>query len=838
MNTPADGNGKSPARPPAARFGRHLALARLALAWEKVWLAAWPPGAVVAAFAAVALLDGFSYVPGWLHLAALVAFAGAAAYALFRSVRGFAWPSRQSAMRRVERASELENRPLEALEDRLPGEGHGPETEILWQAHREQMARQLRRLRVGMPAPGLAARDPWALRVALAAMLLVGVAAAGPEAGARLERALTPSISLDDDSLEARLELWITPPAYTRLAPVFPLRVAREAAADAPAAAEAAAPDAAPPPPEIAIPSGSVLTATVTGGRGDAVLDIGGTAVPFTVSGPGNRKVTRTVTGDGLLRVLLDDRPLGSWTIRSIPDGPPRIAFAEPPKPFERGTLRISYKGEDDYGITEIRGEMRRTYERGTVIGKEVSKLELAAPPADAREFAEVSFQDFAPHPWAGLPVVIRLFAVDAAGQEGNSDEVMLMLPERRFHKPVAKEIIAERRRLTTTPERRPEIISNIGRIASQPEAYENDGVVFLGLSFARSRLTHEEADSALAPVRDLLWDTALRVEDGRLSHTERELLRAQEALREALARNAPDEELERLMQDLRRALNDYLRELSRRLAETPLDPNAMPFDPRRMMQTRDLQEMLRRIDQLMQSGAREAAAQMLAQLRQMLENLRNARLVPMDPNAAAGNRAFRQLQEMIRRQGRLMDRTFRQSQQPGPGFQDQIRRGLGEQQALQEMLRRFREMLGRNLPPNGPAAGALDRAGEAMGEAARALGRERPGQAVGPQGQAMEALRRAGQGMMQQMMNRAGRRGMGPPRGFGPFDPLDGMRDPLGRDWEEGEGSADTRRINIPSQGTMKRAREIIDELRTRAGQRHRPVDELDYINRLLERF
>ena len=101
-----------------------------------------------------------------------------------------------------------------------------------------------------------------------------------------------------------------------------------------------------------------------------------------------------------------------------------------------------------------------------------------------------------------------------------------------------------------------------------------------------------------------------------------------------------------------------------------------------------------------------------------------------------------------------------------------------------------------------------------------------------------MEALRRAGQGMMQQMMNRAGRNGMGPPRGYGLFNPLDTMRDPLGRDWEEGEGSADIRRINIPSQGTMKRAREIIDELRKRAGQRHRPVDELDYINRLLERF
>ena len=839
MNTPVDSNSKAPTRPRTARVGRRLLLARFALAWEKIWQAAWPPGAVAAAFVAVALLDGFSYVPGWLHLLALLAFAGAAAYAAARSVRGFTLPSRHHAMRRVERASNLENRPLEALEDRLPGQQHSPEAEILWNAHREQMARQLGQLRVGIPAPGLATRDPWAVRVALGVMVLVGLAVAGPDAGPRLERALAPSISLDDRSLEAKLELWITPPAHTRLAPVFPLRAAEANGGKASGANTTAAPDAGPPPlPEIAVPTGSMLTATVTGGRGDAVLDLGGTKVPFATSGPGNRKVTRTLTGDGLLSVLLDGEPLGSWTIRSIPDTPPRIAFAEPPKPFERGTLRISYKGEDDYGITEIRGEMRRTYERGTVIGKEVSHLELAAPPADAREFSEVSFHDFAPHPWAGLPVVIRLFATDAAGQRGNSDEVMLMLPEREFRKPVAREIIAERRRLTTTPERRPEIISNIGRIASQPNTYENDGVVFMGLSFARSRLTHEEEDTAIPPVRDLLWDTALRVEDGRLSHTEQELLRAQEALREALARNAPDAELERLMRDLRRALNDYLRELSRRLAEMPPNQDAMPLDPGRMMQTRDLQEMLRRIDQMMRSGARDAAAQMLAQLRQMLENLRNARLVPLNPDAAAGNRAFRQLQEMIRRQGRLMDRTFQQSQQPGPGLRDRIRGGLNEQRALQEMLRRFRQMLGGNMPPNGPASGALDQAGQAMGEAARALGQGQPGQAVGPQGQAMEALRRAGQGMMQQMMNRAGQNGMGMPQGFGLFNPLDTMRDPLGREWEEGEGSADIRRVNIPSQGTMKRTREIIEELRKRAGQRHRPSDELDYINRLLERF
>jgi hypothetical protein len=34
------------------------------------------------------------------------------------------------------------------------------------------------------------------------------------------------------------------------------------------------------------------------------------------------------------------------------------------------------------------------------------------------------------------------------------------------------------------------------------------------------------------------------------------------------------------------------------------------------------------------------------------------------------------------------------------------------------------------------------------------------------------------------------------------------------------------------------RRAREILDELRRRAGERHRPVPERNYIDRLLKRF
>ena len=787
--------------------GRYLLLARLGLAWEALWPATWPATGLIAAFTGFALFDGFSWLPGWAHAAALLLTAGLTIALLFRGMTRISWPRRGDALRRLETESNLDHRPLQALEDSLPDEASDPVTRALWRTHQKRTAGRLRSLKAGLPAPGLPARDPWAVRTGLALLVLVGAVVAGPDLDDRLKRAVMPQFGVSDGAQTARLELWITPPEYTRLPPVFPARRTGAGEADS----------------GIDVPEGSVLTAIVSGGTGEAALEFGDARTPFEIADPVNRKLERPIAGSGVLTVLLDGKPLGSWRIRSIPDVPPRISFDGPPKPLQRGSLRIAYQGEDDYGIAEIRGEMRRTYERGTVVGKEVFGFELPTPPSGAREFGGTSLQEIAAHPWAGLPVAIRLTAADAAGQRSWSEEVKIVLPEREFHNPVARRVVAERRRLTTEPERRAEIMQNIGDIASRPETFGHDTVAFMGLAFARSRLLHEKGEAAESPVRDLLWDTALRIEDGQLSHAERELLRAQRALAKALERNAGDEELERLMRELQTALNRYLRELAR-TAENAGEPP--PLNPAaRLLQSTDLQRMMEQIRQMMRSGARDAARRMLGQLRRMLETLRNARVMRADPNALRGNRAFRQLQNLIRRQGQLLDRTFRMSQEGRGDAQS----GLQEQKALREMLRRLRQALRESR--NGSVDGALDRAGREMDGAARALGRSRPGEAVGPQGQALEALRRAGRGMMRDMMNRFGR-GM-----EGDFNPLRTMRDPLGRELPNEDG-VDTRSVDIPERGAIERAQEIIEELRRRAGQRHRSRFELDYINRLLERF
>jgi hypothetical protein len=269
-------------------------------------------------------------------------------------------------------------------------------------------------------------------------------------------------------------------------------------------------------------------------------------------------------------------------------------------------------------------------------------------------------------------------------------------------------------------------------------------------------------------------------------------------------------------------------------------NPNAqqqvMEFDPRtmRLIQGSDLQRMLDQIRQLMQSGARQAAREMLARLQQMLEGMRSMQVMRMRGSGMRGGGQLQQLQDLIRRQQQLMEQTFPFAQ---PGNQPQGGMpGPADQQALQRMLQQLRQMMQGNQPGNQPGQGpgqSLDRANEAMERATRALQGNRAGDAVDAQGQALDQLRQAGRGLLQQMMERFARESGNRPDRQGQNQP---RRDPLGR--ETMGSDADTGGVKIPEEGAVQRAREILDELRRRSGQLDRRRLELEYINRLLQRF
>jgi len=798
---------------------RALVLARLALLWEALWPASWPALGIAGLFMALAFAGFVSLLPGWLHLGLLVIFASALCVAVYRLARALRLPGRTAGKRRIERDSALEHRPLAALEDRLAVGAGDAMSEALWRAHLARMRGVLGRIRIALPRPGLPGRDPRALRLLIVLLLAVGLVAAGEEAPHRLMTALMPELGAVAGRNPATVELWLTPPAYTGLAPIF-LRAPT---------GDAAKEEGSAPARLVKVPVESKVLARVEGGAGVPRLVLGEKTEPFKPVDETTYQLEDTLVAGDRLAVQQGGRTIGQWAIAIVPDLPPTIAFAAPPSRTLRSALRLEYTASDDYGLADAKAEIRRA---GARPDEAPVELELPLSTGHPKQAHETSFSDLTPHPWAGLPVTIQLFAQDEAGQVGKSERVDMVLPERIFNHPVARAIIAERKTLTRDPSKRMEVAAGLTAIASQPEAFGHEVSVFLALISARSRLRLSGTAETVGTVQQLLWETALAVEDGHLSLAERELRELQQRLQDALERGASEQEIEQLMAQLEQAIDRYLAALLEQQQRNP-DLNQQPLDQNaQVLQLQDLHKLLDQMREMARTGAHDAARQLLARLRDMLENMRTARLNPGGQGRSGATGLMRGMDELIGQQDRLLQRTFREAQQgiqgmplerPGSGGsateQEALRRALGE------LMRRLGEMAGQ-IP------GALGQAERAMRDAVGAFNRDALGDALDAQSRALDLLRQGRQAMLEGLRQQLGREG--DPDMLDAFGPV---RDPLGR-VAPGFGSIDSNDVTIPEHGAIQRAREIQDELQRRAGERRRPEIELEYIDRLLKRF
>jgi uncharacterized protein (TIGR02302 family) len=821
---------------PERLLARRVFLSRAALAWERLWPALWPMLCTAGVFTVVALFDLPSLLPGLVHTALLAGFALAFVGAAIWGLRTLVWPDPAAAQRRLELNSGLAHRPLAALTDR-PSAPLDPAAATLWEAHRRRMAAAVRRLRIGWPAAGLARRDPWGVRAILVILLVVAGIDAGADWRDRLVRAFTPGWEGGPPPATASFDIWITPPDYTGLPPQF-LR------------SDTVGP--------VHVPTGSTLLAQIHGGSGTPRLSIDDSAKDFQAIDKQNFRAEATLTKGQSLSVAQGGTTLGRWPIDIIPDNPPVAAFAEPPRGTPRAVLRLEYTAADDYGIEAVKVVIRRQN------GKPDEKLEIAMPlpGLHLKDARATSYQDLSPHPWAGLPVEITVVATDAIGQTGESQPVRMNLPERTFTNPVARAIIDQRKELVKDANSREAVAEILEDLDKRPALFHDDTVAYLALQLAALRLRQDDAVAAVTAVVPLLWDTALRIEDGRMSLAENDLRRLQQELQDALAKGAPDEEIDRLMRELSDALNRYLQALAQDMQNHPPD-DSQPADPSKMLTSRDLQRMLDRARELAHSGAQQQAREMLSQLQDMLENLRTAR--PGNMGQRGGSEAeqmMRGLRDMMQRQQQLLDRSFRaqrrqgqgqgqrqgqnqgnqagQSGQPGDPQDGGQMGGLGDSAAQQEELRHALGDMMRHLSDGlGNIPDPLGRAERAMHDATSALQRGAPGDAIGAQSEALDELQQGARDFAKQLQDRLAK-GMGSPaddEGTDRDNPDRGDRDPFGRPLSA-NGPYDQGDVTIPDESILQKSRQILDELRRRAGDRSRPTLELDYIERLLRRF
>ncbi|WP_292613118.1 DUF4175 family protein, partial [Nitrobacter sp. 62-13] len=260
------------------------------------------------------------------------------------------------------------------------------------------------------------------------------------------------------------------------------------------------------------------------------------------------------------------------WTFNAIPDRVPAISLAKHPERQARGLLQLSYRVEDDYGVTEAHAVFSGRTEPSAKNGVtprplfDPPQFALVLPNARPRSGIGQTVKDLSESPYAGADVTLTLSARDDAGNEGHSEPFDLRLPERVFTKPLARALIEQRRILALDANQSRQVHTALDALLIAPEVFTPKVGEYLGLYSVTKQLEEARIDAQLREVVGNLWALAVSIEDGNITDVDKALRAAQDALKEALERGASDEEIKKLTENLRAALDKYLKQLAEQM--------------------------------------------------------------------------------------------------------------------------------------------------------------------------------------------------------------------------------------------------------------------------------
>ncbi len=685
---------------------RKLAATRRRLAILAVGRAGWPVFVFACFFLVLVFAGVFDRLSTFMQAAVLLPLLILGAGLLFHSWRRYVPTDASEAARALDHQSDL--RPVSSLSDRPADVAAVPAQ--LWRAHKARLIAELGNLRLPNLSAEWKALDPYRLRIFLPIAVVALALIAGPAAQGRLSRALSPDLGALAGADGMVVEAWVTPPDYTGRAPIF-LR---------------------PDMTDVRIPAGSEVTLRTQAAS----------APRYLLRGDQRRSGRFETMPDGAFEakvIVTDESRLSvrwwgeraAWSFLVQPDEVPAIEFVALPSPGQRDQVEFRWKAADDYGVTQVELAIRLQEPHPAAPDAE-DRVPVPLPAAvGERELAATAQLDLTRHRWAGLAVDLTLVAIDGAGQEGVSETVPFVLPEKLFLDPLAR--AAQEARVTVLrepgayealPKNAAALtadafnIDAAGRLHLAPEGvrqaalmldsltyrgerFINDLGAFMGLRMALGYLqsagSKQEADS----VDVLLWSIALKLEHGSVADARARLEAARNALERALRDGASEEEIRRLMQAFRDAANEYL---AARMAEALAQGLDAPSDQQdgaaqaggNAMAGSDFEDMLNALQDLTDTGASDQARQLLSDITNLLQNLEFQRGdgqgggmpgLPGEqaegeesdapPEEQAMTDAMRRLSEILREQRQLNDDTLAQ-QRGEEGQGQQTRPGEG----------------------------------------------------------------------------------------------------------------------------------------------------------------
>ena len=867
-------------------------MARTALVFQRFAICFWPVATILLIAYVVFAFGGTGGLTGGLLYGLLGALCAVVAGLAVWRARLFRWPSEAEAIAYVDDGTP--GRPVSAWRDKQATSLEDPAARRLWELHRERVAKKAAAAKVHAPDLRLSKRDPWGIRLVALTLFVAALLFARSTPLGELNAAVGP----EPGGLAAgpSYEAWAAPPAYTGKPVVYLSEVEQGDIIALPTGSEITIRvygSAEAHGVEQSVSEGPAPLTAASEGIADA---------RFSVTRSGELAILKGETALANWRVtaLPDMAPSIELTEppERTPDGAMELRFAaKDDYGVTGGSVEITLNLDaidrrhglvpDPVARETITLDLPMPFSGATTDFEEVLTEDLAKHPwANLPVTLTLTARDAAEQEGIDQPDTLdlpgRRFFEPMAGAVIEQRRDLLWSPDN------ATRVLQILKAVTHRPEEG----------FSSAKAYLMTRTAIRRLGYA---MEDGLSETEIEDIAEFLWQAAILLEEGDLASAAERLRRAQERLEEAIRNGASDEEIAELMQELREAMDEYMRQLAREAQQNDQNMAEMQDENGMTMSQQDLQDMMDELQRLMEEGRMEEAQQMLEMLRQMMENMRMAQQQQGQGQQGEGQQLMQDLQETLRQQQDLSDESFQELQrqfqqqreqnrqgqqqgqqgqqqgqqgqqqgqqfgqqqgqqgQQGQGGQQQQRPGQGDQFSQQpgqngpggdraedlgrqqEALRQLLDEL-RNQMPGGSAPGeaaeeALRRAERSMGEARDDLEGGNIPDALDRQADAMDALRDGIQNLgealrEQQLANEENRGQFGDQNG--PDTPA---QDPLGRPLGS-DGTIRSDESLLPGEDAVRRSRELLDEIRRRAGEQARPEGERDYLRRLLERF
>lgn len=616
--------------------------ASAAILAERAILALRVPALLTSGYVIAGLLRIPQSMPDTLHAILLGGVAAGVAVTAIRGLSRVERPTIDVVDRRVEQASRLSFQPLQSLRDHpVEADRNG-----LWSAHLTRTVGGIGNLRGGWPHPRLTRATQLGGAIVVAALVLTGMRA-GTHAPSRLLAAFVPGYD-DADVPLPQIEAWIDMPDYAPGAPVF--LNGRSGSAKVPQGAHLNA-----------TINGTVSAPTLSGARVSTMQDRKLDARSWALNAD--------LTGSGDLSIQARGRQIAQWHLEVEPDLAPGVAWNGTPAKEEDGWRTLfPWKVSQAHGVKSLLIEIKLA--NGKTKRVLSLPIDLGGMPKSANGSTP---EDLASDPWAGEQVSATLVARSASNLEARSASVKFVLPSRVFHDPVAKALVALRRRLALEKEDRATAADEL-RTLTEVMPSSQDGAI-IAMDYAASRLEDPQDPHAIDDALGLMWSLALYLEDLRATDPDAALANldvraAQTAVQQQLDHMKAlgpkghtleqQEELGRRMQTLKDALARRMQALMR---QAMLNGMMMPDMGQDEGDANDaFSRLMRRLQSDADNGRGDDAMKRLQQLESMTEKMRNA--TPQDlANLARQLRAQaeahaqrRALHDVIKHETKLLD--------------------------------------------------------------------------------------------------------------------------------------------------------------------------------------